>query len=494
MSDPQPNPSTKVKFTQLFINNEWRNSASGKTFAVTNPSTEQTICQVQEADKADVDAAVAAARAAFAFDAAWRTMDASKRGVIMNKFASLLERDLEYIANIETLDNGKPFLDSVDDVKAAVDVFRYYAGWCDKMGGRTIPVDGSFFTYTRHEPIGVCGQIIPWNYPIMMAAWKLGPALACGNTVVLKPAEQTPLSALHCAALFKEAGLPAGVLNVVPGYGPTAGAAISEHMDIDKVCFTGSTEVGKLIMQAAGRSNVKRVSLELGGKSPLIIFADSDLEEAVTWAHGAIMNNHGQNCCAGSRTFVEESIYDKFVEKAKAMAENRTVGDPFNAMTMQGPLVDKAQFDKVLSYCQYGQQDGAKLQAGGVRVGTKGYFVKPTVFSDVKDDMRIAKEEIFGPVQCIIKFKDMKEVVERANRTSYGLAAGVITKDIDKALTMANTLQAGSVWVNCYDIITPQTPFGGFKQSGQGRELGEYALKEYTEIKTVTIKLPSKTS
>ncbi|KAL8618868.1 Aldehyde dehydrogenase [Nucella lapillus] len=503
MSDPQPNPNTKVKFTQLFINNEFVNSVSGKTFAVLNPCTEQPICSVQEADKADVDKAVAAARAAFAFSAPWRTMDASQRGRIINKFADLLDRDLEYIANIETLDNGKPFLDSVDDVKAAIDVFRYYAGWCDKIGGRTIPVDGSFFSYTRHEPIGVCGQIIPWNYPIMMAAWKLGPALACGNTVVLKPAEQTPLSALHCAALFKEAGLPAGVLNVVPGFGPTAGSAVSGHMDVDKVCFTGSTEVGRLIMQAAGSSNLKRVSLELGGKSPLIIFADSDLDEAVTWAHGAIMNNHGQNCCAGSRTFVEESIYDQFVEKAKVMAENRTVGDPFDAMTMQGPLVDKAQFDKVLTYFQYGQKDGAKLQTGGKRVGTSGYFVRPTVFSDVKDDMRIAKEEddmriakeeIFGPVQCIIKFKDMAEVVERANGTSYGLAAGIITNDIDKALTLANTLQAGSVWVNCYDIITPQTPFGGFKQSGQGRELGEYALKEYTEIKTVTIKLSSKTS
>ncbi|XP_076454386.1 retinal dehydrogenase 2-like [Babylonia areolata] len=494
MSDPQPNPSTKVRFTKLFINNEWVNSTSGKTFPVVNPCTENTICQVQEGDKADVDAAVAAARAAFAFDAPWRTMDASKRGVILNKFADLIGRDLEYIANIETLDNGKPFLDSVEDVKAAIDVFRYYAGWCDKIQGRTIPVDGSFFTYTRHEPVGVCGQIIPWNYPIMMFAWKVAPALACGNTVVLKPAEQTPLSALHCAALFKEAGLPAGVLNVVPGFGPTAGAAVSEHMNVDKVCFTGSTEVGKLIMQAAGRSNLKRVCLELGGKSPLIIFADADLEEAVTWAHGAIMNNHGQNCCAGSRTYVQESIYDKFVEKAKAMAENRTVGDPFDAMTMQGALVDKEQFDKVLRYCRYGQEDGAKLQSGGVRVGETGYFVRPTVFSDVKDDMRIAKEEIFGPVQTIIKFKDIKEVTERANRTSYGLAAGVITKDIDKALTLANTLQAGSVWVNCYDILTPQTPFGGFKQSGQGRELGEYALHEYTEVKTVTIKLPSKTS
>ncbi|KAK7467893.1 hypothetical protein BaRGS_00036868 [Batillaria attramentaria] len=494
MSDPQGKPDTKVKFTQIFINNEWRNSASGKTFPTINPATEQVICNIQEGDKADVDAAVAAARSAFAVGAPWRTMDASKRGELMNKFADLLERDLEYLSNIETLDNGKPFFDSVDDVKATVGVFRYYAGWCDKIHGKTIPVDGTYFTYTRHEPVGVCGQIIPWNYPIMMLAWKLGPALACGNTVVLKPAEQTPLTALHCASLFKEAGFPPGVVNVVPGYGPTAGAAISEHMDVDKVCFTGSTEVGKLIMQAAGRSNLKRVSLELGGKSPLIIFADADLDEAAMWAHGAIMNNHGQNCCAGSRTFVEDSIYDKFVEKAKLLAENRTVGDPYDPITAQGPLIDQEQFKKVLDYCRSGQDQGAKLQTGGVKVGDKGYFMRPTVFSEVKDDMRIAKEEIFGPVQTIIRFKDIQEVTERANRTFYGLAAGVITNDINKAITLANTLQAGSVWINCYDIITPQTPFGGFKQSGQGRELGEYALQEYTEVKTVTIKIPSKNS
>lgn len=494
MADLRPDPNIKVKYTQLFIKNEWVNSVSGKTFPVVNPATEKVICEVQEADKADVDKAVAAARAAFAIGSPWRTLDASTRGKLIHKFADLVIRDLEYLANLETLDNGKPFLDAVEDIKASVEVFRYYAGWCDKIQGRTIPVDGTYFTYTRHEPVGVCGQIIPWNYPFMMVSWKLGPALACGNTVVLKPAEQTPLSALYCASLLKEAGFPPGVVNVVPGYGPTAGAAISEHMDVDKVCFTGSTEVGKLIMQAAGRSNLKRVSLELGGKSPLIVFADADLETSVQWAHGAIMSNHGQSCCAGSRTFVEESIYDQFVELSKTMAENRTVGDPFDAVTMQGPQVDQEQFEKVLAYCRYGKEDGATLQTGGVRVGDCGYFVRPTVFSDVKDDMRIARDEIFGPVQSIIKFKDINEVIERANRTSYGLAAGVITKDIDKALTLAHSLQAGSVWINCYDAITPQTPFGGFKQSGHGRELGEYALKEYTEIKTVTIKLPSKNS
>ncbi|PVD19050.1 hypothetical protein C0Q70_21609 [Pomacea canaliculata] len=442
---------------------------------------------VLQACSPDVDAAVAAARAAFAIGSVWRTMDASKRGRLLNTFADLLERDVEYLANLETLDNGKPFLDAVEDIKFSASVLRYFAGWCDKIHGKTIPVDGSFFSYTRHEPVGVCGQIIPWNYPVLMLAWKLGPALACGNTVVLKPAEQTPLSALYCAALLKEAGFPPGVVNIVPGYGPTAGAAISEHMNIDKVAFTGSAEVGRLIMQAAGRSNLKRVTLELGGKSPLIIFADTDLDSAALWAHAASMNNHGQNCVAGSRTFVQEAIYDKFVAKAKALAENRTVGDPFKATTMQGPQVDQEQFQKVMDYIRFGQEEGAKLQTGGVRVGDKGFFVRPTVFSDVQDDMRIAKEEIFGPVQSIIKFKDISEVAERANRTCYGLGAGVITDDINKAITLAHTLQAGSVWINCYDIVTPQTAFGGFKQSGQGRELGEYALKEYTEIKTVSV-------
>nr|KAG5688118.1 hypothetical protein BaRGS_007577 [Batillaria attramentaria] len=348
-------------------------------------------------------------------------MDASKRGELMNKFADLLERDLEYLSM-----------------------------------GRTL------------HTLVMSQWAFVWNYPIMMLAWKLGPALACGNTVVLKPAEQTPLTALHCASLFKEAWRV--------------------------VLDAGFLRVGKLIMQAAGRSNLKRVSLELGGKSPLIIFADADLDEAAMWAHGAIMNNHGQNCCAGSRTFVEDSIYDKFVEKAKLLAENRTVGDPYDPITAQGPLIDQEQFKKVLDYCRSGQDQGAKLQTGGVKVGDKGYFMRPTVFSEVKDDMRIAKEEIFGPVQTIIRFKDIQEVTERANRTFYGLAAGVITNDINKAITLANTLQAGSVWINCYDIITPQTPFGGFKQSGQGRELGEYALQEYTEVKTVTIKIPSKNS
>ncbi|XP_052214728.1 aldehyde dehydrogenase, mitochondrial-like isoform X3 [Dreissena polymorpha] len=490
MGDPILCP--EIKYTQLFINNEWVNSQSGKTFPTLNPCTGKEICQVQEADKADVDLAVKAARAAFRRGSPWRKLDASKRGQLMNKLARLMRENITYIASLETLDNGKPYLDAREDIIAATENIEYYAGWCDKIHGQTIPVDGSYFTFTRHEPVGVCGAIIPWNYPVQMLAWKLGPTLACGCTVVVKPAEQTPLTALYIASLIKEAGFPPGVVNILPGYGPTAGAAIAEHMDINKVAFTGSTEVGHLIMQAAGRTNLKRVSLELGGKSPFIILEDCDLDQAAMFAHAAVMNNHGQNCCAGSRTYVQESIYEEFVARCKAMAEMRIVGDPYDGMTQQGPQIDEEQFNKILGLIESGKQQGASLQCGGERQGDIGYFVKPTVFSDVTDDMRIAKEEIFGPVQSILKFKDIDEVIERANNTSYGLAAGVMTRDINKALKISQNLDAGSVWVNCYDVVKSQTPFGGFKKSGQGRELREYALHECTEIKTVTINFPEK--
>lgn len=490
MAEPIVNP--EIKFTKIFINNEWVDSRSGRMFPTINPCTGKKICDVHEGDKADVDDAVIAARAAIRRGSPWRKMDPSKKGALMYRLTELMAQNLSYLASLETLDNGKPFLDAVEDINFSIDVLKYYAGWTDKICGKTIPVDGSIFTFTRHEPVGVVGAIIPWNYPIPMIVWKLGPALACGNTVVLKPAEQTPLTALYLCSLIKEAGFPPGVVNMVPGYGPTAGAAIAEHMDINKVAFTGSTEVGKLIMQASGRSNLKRVSLELGGKSPLIIFADANLDEAAMWAHGAVMNNHGQNCCAGSRTYVEESIYDQFVEKFREMGKQRQVGDPFNALTQQGPQIDEEQFNRILGLIESGKTEGATLQCGGGRWGEEGYFIQPTVFSDVKDDMRIAREEIFGPVQSIIKFSDIEDVIERANNTSYGLAAGVMTNDINKALRMSQNLDAGSVWVNCYDVLKANTPFGGFKQSGHGRELGEYALHEYTEVKTVTINFPGK--
>ena len=333
------------------------------------------------------------------------------------------------------------------------------------------------------------GQIIPWNFPLLMQAWKLAPALACGNTVVMKPAEQTPLTAMRVSELICEAGFPDGVVNMLPGYGPTAGAAIANHMDVDKVAFTGSTEVGHLIMEAAAKTNLKRVTLELGGKSPNIVFADADMDQAIEGSHFALFFNQGQCCCAGSRVFVEEKVYDEFVDRSAARAKKRTVGDPFNPRTEQGPQVDDVQFDKVMSYIDSGKKQGAKLVAGGNRVGDKGYFIEPTVFCDVKDDMKIAEEEIFGPVQSIMKFKDVDDLVERANKTMYGLAAGVWTRDISKAHAIANSVRAGTVWVNCYDVFDAAAPFGGFKQSGIGRELGEYGLQQYTEVKTVTVKL-----
>ena len=485
----------EIKYTKIFINNEWVDSVSGKTFPDINPCTGEKVCDVSEGDKADVDKAVDAAQKAFKFGSTWRTMDASNRGRLLNKLADLIERDREYLAKLETFDNGKPYrIAHAVDLPAAIGCYRYYAGWCDKIYGKTIPIDGPYMSMTRHEPVGVCGQIIPWNFPLVMQAWKLGPALACGNTVVLKPAEQTPLTALYVAQLTKEAGFPPGVINVVPGYGPTAGAAISSHPKINKVAFTGSSEVGHLVMTAAGMTNLKRVTLELGGKSPCIVFADADLDDAVANAHEFIFFNHGQCCCAGSRTFVEESIYDEFVKRSVELAKKRTVGDPFDAKTQQGPQVDQEQFDKIMNLIESGRQQGAKLQCGGNRVGDKGYFVQPTVFSDVTDDMRIAQEEIFGPVMQIMKFKTLEEVVERSNGSDYGLAAAVFTKNIDKALMVAQGLESGSVWINCQNAFIVQSPFGGFKESGLGRELSEYALHEYTEVKTITIKLPQKNS
>jgi aldehyde dehydrogenase (NAD+) len=478
-----------VSATKLLINNRWIPSESGKTFATINPSTGEEICQIAEADAADVEKAVKAARAAFEHGP-WRKTAASERGRLLNRLADLIEQNADELARLESLDNGKPFgVAKAVDVAATVGCYRYFAGWADKIQGKTIPIDGDYFCYTRHEPVGVVGQIIPWNFPMLMQAWKLAPALATGNTVVMKPAEQTPLSALRIGQLIVEAGFPEGVVNILPGFGPTAGAAIARHMDVDKVAFTGSTEVGKLIMEAAAQTNLKRVTLELGGKSPNIVFADTNVDEAVEGAHFGLFFNHGQCCCAGSRVFVEQKIYDEFVEKSGARARKRTVGDPFDPKTEQGPQVDQAQFDKVMGYIESGRSEGAKVVCGGDRVGDRGYFIQPTVFSDVRDEMKIAKEEIFGPVMSIIPFKSADEVVVRANRTEYGLAAAVWTRDIQKAHAIANNVRAGTVWVNCYNVLDSRAPFGGFKQSGIGRELGEYGLQQYTEVKTVIVKL-----
>jgi len=481
-----------VKATKLLINNRWVNSESGKTFATINPATGLEIAQVAEADAADVERAVRAARAAFD-KGPWRKMAAAERGRLLNRLADLMEQHADELAMLESLDNGKPYqVAKAADLPLSIACYRYYAGWADKVQGKTIPIAGDYFCYTRHEPVGVVGQIIPWNFPLLMQAWKLGPALATGNTVVMKPAEQTPLSALRVGELIVEAGFPEGVVNLLPGYGPTAGAAIANHMDVDKVAFTGSTEVGHLIMEAAAKSNLKRVTLELGGKSPNIVFADADMDEAIEGSHFALFFNQGQCCCAGSRLFVEDKCYDEFVERSVARAKSRKVGDPFDAKTEQGPQVDHAQFEKVMSYIDAGKREGASLKCGGGRWGDRGYFVEPTVFADVQDNMKIAEEEIFGPVMSIIRFKDMSEVIERANRTVYGLAAAVWTRDIGKAHAIANSVRAGTVWVNCYDVFDAGAPFGGFKQSGMGRELGEYGLQQYTEIKTVTVKLGSK--
>lgn len=492
---PTPIRQPEIKQVKHFINNEFVDSVSKKTFPTINPATEEIICEVAEGDKADIDIAVKAAKEAFRLGSPWRKMDAAQRGYLMNKLADLIERDAQYIASLETLDNGKPYkVAFLADVALIVQCYRYYAGWADKNYGQTIPVAGNFFSYTRHEPVGVCGQIIPWNFPLLMQAWKLGPALSMGNTVVMKTAEQTPLTALYIAQLAAEAGYPPGVLNIVNGYGPTAGAALAQHMDVDKLAFTGSTEIGQLVAKMASESNLKRLTLELGGKSPNIVFGDADLDHAVETSHYGLFFNHGQCCCAGSRVFVEENIYDEFVERSVERAQRRIVGDPFDAVSEQGPQVDKQQLTKIISLIESGKSEGANLCTGGTRMGDKGYYVTPTVFADVKDDMKIAKEEIFGPVMQIMKFKNIEEVIERAHNTIYGLAASVITKDLDKALYLSNSLRAGTVWVNCHNVFDAGTPFGGYKMSGNGRELGEYALDNYTEVKTVTIKIPEKNS
>lgn len=480
----------KIRQTKMLINGVWQNSTSGRTFETINPATGEVIAKVAEGEKPDVDKAVVAARNAFEKGPWRRKMTARERGACLYRLAELIEKNKEELAKLESLDNGKPLADSMGaDLPLTIDCYRYYAGWADKIEGKTIPINGPFMCYTRHEPVGVVGQIIPWNFPLLMQAWKWGPALAAGCTIVLKPAEQTPLSALRVAELAHEAGIPEGVVNVIPGFGETAGAAIAEHYDVDKVAFTGSTEVGKLIMQAAARTNLKRVTLELGGKSPNVVFADADMDAAVEGAFFGLFFNQGQCCCAGSRLFVESKVYDQFVDKIQARVKKQRVGDPFDMKTTQGPQVSQEQFDKVMGYIHSGREQGANLLMGGNRVGKQGYFIEPTVFTDVKDDMKICQEEIFGPVLSVIKFKDVDEVIERGNKNMYGLAAAVWTRDIAKAHRMAAELKAGTVWVNCYDVFDAAAPFGGFKMSGIGRELGEYALRNYTEIKTVTVSM-----
>ncbi len=477
-----------VKPGKLLINNEWCEAESGKRFSVTNPATEQKLTDVAEGDAADVNRAVKAARRAFE-SGPWKTMSARERGRIINRIAILLDKHKEEFAELETLNNGKPISETRNaDLPLSIETFEYYAGLADKIHGDTIPVSGNFFNYTLREPAGVVGQIIPWNFPLLMAAWKLGPALATGCTVVLKPAEQTPLTALKLGEIAIEAGLPAGVLNIIPGYGPTAGAAIATHPDVDKVAFTGSTEVGKIVMQLAG-ANLKRVSLELGGKAPNIVFADSDIEAAVNGAMRGIFFNQGEVCCAGSRLFLEEKIHDEFLSKLKTRVEKMIVGNPLDPKTQMGAQVSEEQFKKILGYIDQGKKEGATVLTGGAPAQPKGYFVKPTILEGVNNNMTVAREEIFGPVVCAIAFKNHDDLCRQANDTVYGLSAGIWTRDIGKAHRLAKEIKAGTIWINCYNCFDAASPFGGFKQSGFGRELGKYALELYTQVKSVWVSL-----
>uniref|UniRef100_A0A8D2PXL3 aldehyde dehydrogenase (NAD(+)) n=1 Tax=Zosterops lateralis melanops TaxID=1220523 RepID=A0A8D2PXL3_ZOSLA len=467
---PSPTLNLEIKYTKVscvrlfWQRNSWL-SLQRRDF----PACVIYLCLQFPSSQVDTDKAVRAARLAFSLGSVWRRMDASERGHLLDKLADLVERDRAILATMESLNSGKPFLQAFYvDLQGVIKTLRYYAA--------------------MHLNFPM------WNFPLLMFAWKIAPALCCGNTVVIKPAEQTPLSALYMGALIKEAGFPPGVVNILPGFGPIVGAAIASHVGIDKIAFTGSTEVGKLIQEAAGRSNLKRVTLELGGKSPNIIFADADLDYAVEQAHQGVFFNQGQCCTAGSRIYVEESIYEEFVRRSVERAKRRVVGSPFDPTTEQGPQIDKKQYNKILELIQSGITEGAKLECGGKGLGRKGFFIEPTVFSNVTDDMRIAKEEIFGPVQEILRFKTMDEVIERANNSDFGLVAAVFTNDINKALTVSSAMQAGTVWINCYNALNAQSPFGGFKMSGNGREMGECGLREYSEVKTVTIKIPQKNS
>ena len=479
---------------QLFINGQWMDAASGKTFETPNPATGETLAHIAEGDAEDVDRAVRAARRAFE-DGPWSRMTPSERGRIIWRIGDLILEHTDELAQLESLDNGKPFaVAQAADVPLAADLFHYMAGWATKIEGNTINISvpympgANFHSYTLREPLGVVGQIIPWNFPLLMAAWKLGPALATGNCVILKPAEQTPLTALKLAELIAEAGMPEGVVNVVPGFGETAGAALATHHGVDKVAFTGSTEVGKLIVAASGATNLKKLTLELGGKSPNIIFDDAD-DGAIEGAANAIFFNHGQCCVAGSRLFVQESRFDEVVDGVAEIAKSIKMGPGMEPGTQMGPLVSDEQFRRVTGYLESGKSDGATALAGGGRFGDRGYFVEPTVLTNTRPDMKVVREEIFGPVLVASPFTDLEEIARVANDSEYGLGAGIWTKDISKAHALAKKLRAGTVWINCYNVFDASLPFGGYKQSGWGREMGHEVLNNYTEVKAVTTQL-----
>lgn len=472
---------------KLFINGEFIASSHNKTFQTLNPANNEVLTEVHEASDEDVDSAVLAAKEAFE-NGEWSTMTPLERGDLIYKLANLIEEHQQYIAEIDSLDNGKPISEVLEnDLPNAIGQFKYFSGWASKMVGQHIPVNGNYLNYTRHEPIGVVGQIIPWNFPFMMAAWKIAPALATGCTVILKPAEQTPLSALYLAKLVQEAGFPKGVINIVTGYGETTGSALVKHLSVNKIAFTGSTEVGKIIMKEAANT-MKRVTLELGGKSPNIVLKDADVDKAAEGVFAGIMYNQGEVCSAGSRAYVHSSIYDEFLEKLVTLTKGVRLGSGLQSGITMGALVSQEQKDRVLNYIEIGKSEGAKLICGGGS-SEQGCFVEPTILADVKDDMRVSREEIFGPVLVVSKFDTESEVVERANDSAYGLGAGIWTENITKAHNIANKMKSGSVWINCYNATDPGSPFGGYKNSGFGREMGSYALENYTEVKSIWVNL-----
>jgi betaine-aldehyde dehydrogenase len=495
MSSAQPAEKNITRKYQLFIDGQWVDAESGRTFTTPNPSTGEPLAEVAEADKADIDKAVAAARRAF--EGSWSKLSARDRGRLLYKLSQLIEQRTKELAELETADNGKPIRESLFvDIPQVAENFEYFAGWATKIEGETIPVPGKMFNYTLREPVGVCGQIIPWNFPLLMAAWKLAPALAAGNTVVLKPAEQTPVTAMELGKLIQDAGFPEGVVNIVPGYGETAGAALASHPDINKVAFTGSTEVGKIIARAAAE-NLTKVSLELGGKAPNVVFADADIDQAVNGAMMGIFFNQGQVCCAGSRLFVEAGVKDQFLERLKEKASKIKVGDPMDQTTMMGPQVSQEQLDRIKGYMDIGRSEGANVFAGGETpplTGSfqNGYFFQPTILTDVKNQMRVAQEEIFGPVVSVITFENEDDLIKQANDTIYGLSAGIWTRDIGRAHRFAREVKAGVVWINTYNMFNAASPFGGYKQSGYGREMGKQALELYTQIKSVWVDLSDK--
>jgi phenylacetaldehyde dehydrogenase len=476
---------------QLFINGQWVDAASGKTFETPNPATGETLARIAEGGAEDIDRAVRAARRAFE-EGPWSRMTPSERGRVIWRIGDLILDHVDELAQLESLDNGKPFaVAQAADVPLAADLFHYMAGWATKIEGNSINISvpympgANFHSYTLREPLGVVGQIIPWNFPLLMAAWKLGPALATGNCVVLKPAEQTPLTALRLAGLIAEAGVPDGVVNVVPGFGETAGAALAAHPDVDKVAFTGSTAVGKLIVAAAGASNLKKLTLELGGKSPNIVFDDAGLG-AIEGAAHAIFFNHGQCCVAGSRLYVQRDSYDKVIDGVAEIAKSIKMGPGMEPGTQMGPLVSDEQFRLVTGFLESGKAEGATALAGGGRFGDRGYFVEPTVLTNTNPDMKVVREEIFGPVLVAAPFSDLDEIAAVANDSDFGLGAGIWTKDISKAHALAKKIRAGTVWINCYNVFDAALPFGGYKQSGWGREMGHEVLNNYTEVKAVT--------